>query len=188
MNTVNKSLKYNTIYVDTPNKDLDEYLTELLEEPIFTMVDTNAILAMWSPLPKLRERMRIMELWGFKYATLLNWRKSSDLDNGYWYRGNCEPLLIGSRGITDVSSLTKHNLIACSEENRNYKPLMIRHMISMAAKNSFAIPVKLDLWSAYWQAEYNDYHPGSWLTLGTRDLWVEYLSKHVDRINPNSVK
>jgi len=56
-----------------------------------------AVLYLWSVNPLLREGLRVLHGWGFKYKSNLAWdKKHAAL--GYWVRSQHELLLIGTRG------------------------------------------------------------------------------------------
>lgn len=58
---------------------------------------TDAVLFMWATAPKLREAFDVMDAWGFMYRTHAVWDKEK-LGMGYWFRGQHELLLVGTRG------------------------------------------------------------------------------------------
>ena len=108
--------KYNIIYADPPwtydNKSVkftadsqniaaaEEYSLMTLEDlkamPIKKITEPNAVLFMWVVNPLLQEGMDLMKAWGFKYKTMLTWKKNSG--TGYWFLGNTEHILFGVRG------------------------------------------------------------------------------------------
>jgi N6-adenosine-specific RNA methylase IME4 len=65
-----------------------------------------AVLFLWATGPFLVDgsAQRVAKAWGFEPVTLLYWHKlgsngKSHLGGvGYWFRGNCEPILVAKRG------------------------------------------------------------------------------------------
>lgn len=57
----------------------------------------NAVLYMWTTSPKLIEGLETMKAWGFTYKTQAVWDKQS-WSIGWWFRGQHEILLVGTRG------------------------------------------------------------------------------------------
>jgi N6-adenosine-specific RNA methylase IME4 len=46
----------------------------------------------------LPDAIDVMNSWGFKYKTTITWRKIMSKGMGYWWRGQCEFLLFGTKG------------------------------------------------------------------------------------------
>lgn len=57
----------------------------------------DAALFLWATMPKLREAFLVMDAWGFAYKTGACWDKEK-IGMGYWFRGQHELLLVGTRG------------------------------------------------------------------------------------------
>jgi ParB/RepB/Spo0J family partition protein len=57
----------------------------------------DAVLFLWATAPKLPEALAVMDAWGFTYKTHAVWDKAH-IGMGYWFRGQHEPLLVGTRG------------------------------------------------------------------------------------------
>lgn len=103
--------KYQVIYADPPwrynfskdNKDKIEehYPTMGLEEikkiSVNIIADDNCVLFLWATAPKLKEALEVMDSWGFEYKTNAVWDKQW-IGMGYWFRGNHELLLVGTKG------------------------------------------------------------------------------------------
>jgi len=51
----------------------------------------------WTPQPKLRDALDVMETWGFEYKSHFVWAKDR-IGPGYWSRNKHEILLLGVRG------------------------------------------------------------------------------------------
>ena len=57
----------------------------------------NSVLFLWATAPKLIEALDVMEAWGFRYRTQAIWDKRI-IGMGYWFRGQHELLLVGTKG------------------------------------------------------------------------------------------
>jgi len=60
-------------------------------------LNEDCVLFLWATAPKLREALFVMEAWEFEYKTHAVWDKER-LGMGYWFRGQHELLLVGTRG------------------------------------------------------------------------------------------
>ena len=65
-------------------------LTTIAERP-------NSVLYLWATAPKLLEALEVMKAWGFTYKSHMVWDKVR-VGMGYWWRGQHELLLVGTRG------------------------------------------------------------------------------------------
>ena len=79
--------------------------------PVSQLGRGDTILMMWACWPTLRESIRLMEAWGFRYVTGGAWHKrtkhgKSGFGCGYVLRSATEPYLIGTLG----SPLTANNV------------------------------------------------------------------------------
>ena len=57
----------------------------------------NAVLFLWATAPKLEQGMRVLNAWGFEYKTCGIWDKVNK-GMGYWFLGQHELLLVGTKG------------------------------------------------------------------------------------------
>lgn len=100
---------YDVIYADPPwqysfsrsqsRRVENQYPTmstqEICEYPI--KPNDNAVLYLWATAPKLLNALAVMAAWGFMYKTQMVWDKQI-IGPGYWFRGQHEILLVGTRG------------------------------------------------------------------------------------------
>lgn len=103
--------RYGLIYADPPwryahsrsrsRRIENQYPTmevaEIAALPVAEMCESDAVLYLWGTAPKLREALRVMDAWGFDYKTNAVWDKEIK-GMGYWFRGQHELLLVGTRG------------------------------------------------------------------------------------------
>jgi N6-adenosine-specific RNA methylase IME4 len=99
---------FKVVYADPPwNYDVD-FLSaspnshysvmstdEICAEKVSSAED--AILFLWATNPLLKDALRVMEAWGFKYKTNIVWVKDK-IGLGFYVRGQHELLLIGTKG------------------------------------------------------------------------------------------
>lgn len=57
----------------------------------------DSVLFLWGTIPMLPQALAVMAAWGFTYKSAIAWFKDK-AGTGYWVRGQCELLLIGTRG------------------------------------------------------------------------------------------
>ena len=142
------SKKYQIIYADPPwsyrNKKTGgsmasgseaKYSTLSLNEiyglPVKDIADSSCVLFLWATVPLLPEAFRVMESWGFRYKTMLTWRKIMSLGMGFWFRGQTEHLLLGIKGKVKAFRIQKANFIQCKAGRHSQKPEEFRGLIEM---------------------------------------------------------
>ena len=100
--------KFRTIVIDppwdhpkVPERARPAYATmsqkELLALPVASWVDNPAHLYLWSTNAVLLDAFQLMDVWGFKYITMLTWVKPS-FGMGSYFRTSTEHVLFGVRG------------------------------------------------------------------------------------------
>ena len=76
----------------------NQYDTETLARLKSIKIESeDAVLFLWATAPKLREALEVMQAWGFEYKTHAIWNKQI-MGMGYWFRGQHELFLIGTKG------------------------------------------------------------------------------------------
>jgi N6-adenosine-specific RNA methylase IME4 len=140
---------YDIIYADPPwayrNKKTggsmisgaeSKYLTMSVDEictmPIKDIASKNSVLFLWATVPLMPEAFQVMQAWGYKYKTMITWRKIMSLGMGYWFRGQCEHLLLGVRGQVKAFRLQEPNFIQAKVLNHSQKPDEFRQLIERA--------------------------------------------------------
>jgi len=106
---INLTGTYSVIYADPPwqydfaktnSRSIEAHYPTLTLDAIKAMqipVSDDAVLFMWATAPKLPEAIEVMRAWGFTYKSCGVWDKEI-MGQGYWFRGQHELLLIGTRG------------------------------------------------------------------------------------------
>lgn len=169
-------MKYNVIYADAPwqyksksGRDMkhgaEEKYVVMSNEDIFNLpfthlVDKNAVLFLWATVPLLPEAFATMKAWGFEYKTMLTWRKIMSMGMGYYFRGQCEHLLVGVKGYvkpfrqqvcnyyeSEYDLKEGEQVHQCKAGKHSQKPAHFRELINKAVAVSFEEPKKLELFA-----------------------------------------
>jgi len=151
--------KYNVIYADPPwsyentslkaddaGKEISiegRYdlmtLEQLTKMPIREITEKDSVCFMWATNPMLPEAILLLKAWGFKYKTMLTWKKTTC--SGYWFMGITEHILFGVRGDVKAFRSGLLNFHACKSGGHSQKPDYFRQLISKAVEKSFAPPL-----------------------------------------------
>ncbi|MCX5495785.1 MT-A70 family methyltransferase [Kaistia dalseonensis] len=74
---------------------------DIIARPVGTIAAKDCVLLLWATGPMIRAALRVMEVWGFEYKSQQIWVKIRPGDArgpGYWFTGEHELLLLGTRG------------------------------------------------------------------------------------------
>ena len=104
-------------------------LGDIMALPIGGIADSSCTLFLWATVPLLPEALSVVEAWGFKYKTLVVWRKIMSLGMGFWFRGQCELCLVGIKGTVKPFRLQRANFIQAKALNHSEKPEEMRQLI-----------------------------------------------------------
>lgn len=135
--------EYQVLYADPPwrydfsrtdNRKIEnQYPTMSLEDIKSLEIPTseNCVLYLWATAPKLLEALDVMKAWGFTYKTQAVWDKEI-IGMGYWFRGQHEILLVGTKGKISPPEQNKRISSIYKEKRSKHskKPDYIRNMIS----------------------------------------------------------
>lgn len=138
-------MKYQLIYADPPwsyrNKKTggshtsgseDQYPTLTVDEiaalDVPSICERDAVLFLWATVPMLPEAFEVMKAWGFNYKTLHVWAKLGRMGLGYWFRGNVEILLFGTKGKVPAFRLLIKNIHAEKPTKHSAKPRHFREV------------------------------------------------------------
>lgn len=186
--------KYNVIYADPPwsydNKKTggtmesgaeEKYVTmsneDIMNMPVPDITEINAVCFMWVTVPLLPEGLATLKAWGFEYKTMITWRKIMSLGMGFWFRGQCEHLVLGVKGKVKPFRQQKSNfyesevfeLDECYQGRvgkHSQKPHYFRELINSAVKISFNDPKKLELFARTRKGMFGDYEYEGWDVFG----------------------
>lgn len=106
--------------------------------------DKNSVLFLWATVPLMPYAFKVMDAWGYKYKTMITWRKIMSLGMGFWWRGQTEHLLFGVKGNVKAFRMQEPNFIQCKVERHSQKPKAFRELIERATPN---MPNKLELFA-----------------------------------------
>lgn len=192
--------KYNVIYADPPwnydNKKtgraldgsganmaaIDKYETMTLDNlcqlPVKNIIDKQCILFIWAVVPLMPYAFTVIENLGFQYKTMLTWRKIFSQGLGYWFRGQCEHLLIATRGgpkafrqqvcnyYESVYDILPDHVHQQKVGKHSQKPHYFRELINNAVKISFENPVKLEMFARSRPGMFSNYEYEGWDVYG----------------------
>lgn len=186
--------KYNVIYADPPwsyeksnvgrggkSSAVKHYTTltndDIFNFPVKDLTQKDAVCFLWVTVPLLPEGLKTLQCWGFQYKTMITWRKIMSLGMGYWFRGQCEHLILGVKGKVIPFRQQRANFYQSSEfeidecfqhkaGKHSQKPHYFREMISKAVRVSFSEPSKLELFARSRDGLYPDYEYEGWDVYG----------------------
>lgn len=179
-------MKYNVIYADPPwtydntsvkadgdGKEISidgRYdlmsLQDLKQMPIKDITERDSVCFMWATNPLLPEALELLKAWGFKYKTMLTWKKTSC--SGYWFMGITEHILFGVRGNVPAFRSGLLNFHECKSGKHSQKPAYFRDLISRAIRNSIPEPKKLELFARTREGMFGDYEYEGWDVYGNQ--------------------
>lgn len=137
-------------FAETDNRQIEnQYPTASVEEICehvnakwFPPLAENCVLYLWATAPKLREALRVMESWGFEYKSTAVWDKVK-IGMGYWWRGQHEFLLVGTRGSMSPPepSLRVPSVFREEREGHSVKPECVYQAIESMFPNALKCEV-----------------------------------------------
>ena len=139
--------QYKTIYADPPwyeqgggkiKRGADRHYNlmqtrRIIELPIQQHIDDNAHLYLWTTNNFLKDGLKVMDEWGFKYKTMITWVKDR-FGLGQYYRGQTEHCLFGVKGslpykIIDGKRQQGVTVISAKRTKHSAKPIEMLQMI-----------------------------------------------------------
>ncbi len=138
--------KFSTLCIDPPwaytagERSRPTYSTmtqkELLALPVASWADERAHLYLWSTIANLPDAFELMEVWGFKFMTMLTWVKPS-FGLGSYFRTSTERVLFGIRGrlLTRARNLGTH--FAAPKTYHSEKPDAFYRIVEQASYPAF---------------------------------------------------
>ena len=164
-------MKYKTIYADPPwmesgggkiKRGADRHYPlmktkDICELPIIKeIVDDNAHLYLWVTNNFLKDGLKVMESWGFRYVTMITWMKDKQ-GLGQYFRGLTEHCLFGVKGKLDykiIDGKRQQGLTGflAPRTEHSKKPNEMREMIekvSYAPRIELFARERFDGWDAW---------------------------------------
>lgn len=189
--------KYNVIYADPPwsydNKKTGGSMqsgaenhydlmtnSDIANMPIKSITQKDCILFMWATVPLMPEAFKVIEGWGFQYKTMLTWRKIMSQGLGYWFRGQCEHLLVATKGnpkafrqqvcnfYESEYDILQDHVFQHKVGKHSQKPHHFRELINKAVLVSFEYPDKLELFARSREGFFPDYEYEGWDVYGNQ--------------------
>lgn len=110
---------------------------EIAALPVRTLAAPNAHLFLWVTNPRLFREDRdglgpreMLDVWGFRYVTLLTWHKLGAPGMGWYFRGDTEHVVFGIRGKAPVPpEIRVSNLFAAPRTGHSTKPDAFYEMV-----------------------------------------------------------
>jgi len=141
--------KYSVIYADPPWKyratsnyrsPEAHYPTMSTESicllPVYDIAAEDCALFLWATMPKLKDALKVIDAWGFKYKTAaFVWVKLNHASDrvfwgmGAWTRSNAELCLLATKGRPQRKSASVHQVIISHLEEHSKKPEEARRRI-----------------------------------------------------------
>jgi len=103
--------------------------------PVSSITNDNAALFLWVTFPNLPLGLRVMEAWGFRYATqAFTWVKKTKHGKWHWgcgnyTRANAELCLLGIRGSMKRQSASVLSVVDATVGKHSAKPPEVRDKI-----------------------------------------------------------
>lgn len=149
-------------FAETDNRQIEnQYPTATVEEICshihaawMPLLAEDCVLFLWAPVPKLEEALRVLKEWGFSYKTGAVWDKEK-VGMGYWFRGQHELLLVGTRGAISPPkpSLRVSSVFRERRKGHSKKPTCVyealEHMFPDATKAELYQRKPRDGWIGY---------------------------------------
>lgn len=130
---------------------------EIAALPIGQIAEKNAVCFLWVTVPLLPEGMATLNAWGFKYKTMLSWRKVMSLGMGFWFRGQMEHLLLGTKGKVKAFRLQEINFHQSKAGPHSEKPQYYRELIERSVEKSLPGTRKLEMFARQEHAGWDVY-------------------------------
>jgi len=123
--------KYN--FGETDSRDIENQYPTLELDEIKALAIPSAkesALFLWATAPKLQEALEVMSAWGFDYKTHAVWDKQK-IGMGYWFRGQHELLLVGTKGnfSPPEESVRRSSVISAERTEHSAKPAVVYEII-----------------------------------------------------------
>lgn len=120
-------------FAETKNREIEnQYPTMTLDEikALNVPADDDCVVFMWATAPKLEQAFEVLKAWGFTYKTCAIWDKEM-IGMGYWFRGQHELLLVGTRGSPRVPAPENRfsSVMRARREGHSKKPDCVYDMI-----------------------------------------------------------
>lgn len=79
-------------------------------------------ILMWTVGPFIREALQLFDAWDFVYRSQACWSKSTGLGVGYWFRGDHELVLVGSKKDSAAIRTNERSVFLAPRSRHSEKP------------------------------------------------------------------
>lgn len=98
----------------------------------------DAHLYVWVTNPLLPQALPLIEAWGFRYVTLLTWRKLGTLGLGFYFRGDTEHVIFAVRGRAPIApDIRARNWFAARKTGHSIKPDLFYEMVERVSPGPY---------------------------------------------------
>ncbi|CAM5403133.1 hypothetical protein AFEL58S_02067 [Afipia felis] len=112
---------------------------DIIARPVGSIAANDASLWLWATAPMLQQALAVMRGWGFDYKSHLIWHKvrpGAGRGPGYWFTGEHELLLVGTRGAVPAPATALcGSVIAAPVGRHSEKPEAFLELIERAFPN-----------------------------------------------------
>lgn len=114
---------------------------DIMTLPIQEIADDNCHLYLWVTNNFLKDGLRVMEAWGFRYVTTITWTKDK-VGLGQYFRGKTEHCLFGVKGklpykVIDGKRQQGVTGFFAERSKHSEKPQEMRKMIEIVSYEPF---------------------------------------------------
>lgn len=110
----------------------------LCDLPVESIAADDAHLYLWVTNPLLQTGLHLMRPWGFRYVTMLTWRKTGTLGMGYYFRGDTEHVLFGVRGKLPIPpDKRERNWFEAAKTGHSRKPASFYDMVERVSPGPY---------------------------------------------------
>jgi len=124
------------------------------------LANDNAVLFLWSTCPHLKDAVRVIDFWGFRYCTVaFVWVKTTKDGSkylhlpGYYTSSNVELVLLGARGSMEPAVPMLSQIVEAPRLAHSEKPKMVRDRINLMYPNARKIELfarkRVEDWDAW---------------------------------------
>ncbi len=121
------SHKYETLSLDEL-KDLAPKIKQISKK--------DSCMFLWVTNPFLPHGLDLLKKYGFEYKTIITWvKRYSGMGLGYWYRGNTEHMLLGTKGHIKAFHSQQINVFHTELKPHSQKPIKSYELIEQGIKS-----------------------------------------------------
>lgn len=97
-------------------------LEDIKNMKIGKIAHKDSVLFLWATVPMILEAFEVLSAWGYKYKTMLFWRKPGRGGLGFWFRGQIEIIILGVKGNVKAFHTNISNVTEAPRRKHSQKP------------------------------------------------------------------